>query len=144
MLETRIKAAQQIAWVQGHVLTIEDLPPKFNRRWTAIQKDQVLAAIEAGLLSPAEARARYNLSASTLSDWRSEGTVSEMATSAPVREIGTDDQLSRLVSILSSRGLVDDADVVSIYKPGAMPVRHDLASFMAADDLFDFGRVIDA
>lgn len=51
-------------------LSAADLPPRFNRRWSPVMKAKVLAGIEIGLISCAEAMTRYALSAEELADWR--------------------------------------------------------------------------
>jgi len=51
-------------------LTAEDLPPRYNRRWTPIMKAKVVAAIEYDLLTAEEAESRYNLSREELASWR--------------------------------------------------------------------------
>ncbi len=50
-------------------VTEEDLPHRFNRRWTAAMKATVVAAIEDDLLSADETRRRYNLDAGELASW---------------------------------------------------------------------------
>jgi hypothetical protein len=50
-------------------LTSSDLPPANTKRWVISRKAQVLAAIDAGLLSRAEACARYAISEAELRLW---------------------------------------------------------------------------
>ncbi len=51
-------------------MTEEDLPPRYNRRWSAVLKAKVVAGIELGLISVAEARYRYALSREELVSWQ--------------------------------------------------------------------------
>lgn len=51
-------------------LTLADIPPPHTRRWVARRKAQVIAAIEEGLLTEAEACRRYQLSVEELELWR--------------------------------------------------------------------------
>lgn len=48
----------------------KDLPPRYNRRWTPAMKAKVVAAVEVGLISETEARARYALSNEELASWQ--------------------------------------------------------------------------
>lgn len=59
-------------WVygpSGEVLTLESLPAPDTRRWVARRKAEVIAAIRGGLLSEADACARYHLSPEELELW---------------------------------------------------------------------------
>src|SRR3546814_6451697 len=51
-------------------LTLEDLPSSSTTYWVCRRKAEVLAAIDGGLLSVEEARARYRLSHEELAGWR--------------------------------------------------------------------------
>lgn len=46
-----------------------ELPPPGTMRWTAWQKVAVIRAVRNGVLTPAEMRARYMLSAEELDGW---------------------------------------------------------------------------
>jgi len=59
----------QILNLEGGVLTAADLPPKNLKRWIARRKAQVIAAVETGLLSEADACARYNISREEFAGW---------------------------------------------------------------------------
>jgi len=59
----------QVLGVAGEILTAADLPPKNLKRWIARRKADVVAAVEGGLLSEAEACARYNISHEEFSAW---------------------------------------------------------------------------
>lgn len=51
------------------ILTRETLPPPHTTRWVASRKAQVVAAVQAGLLSLDEALSRYNLSLAEYYSW---------------------------------------------------------------------------
>jgi hypothetical protein len=54
----------------GTMLTLESLPPPGTQRWVVRRKAEVLAAINGGLLTAAEACARYRLSPEELELWQ--------------------------------------------------------------------------
>ncbi|MFQ3595524.1 MAG: DUF1153 domain-containing protein [Sphingomonadaceae bacterium] len=54
----------------GTPLTLADLPEPGTTRWVVRRKAEVLAAINGGLLSAAEACARYGLSPEELELWQ--------------------------------------------------------------------------
>ena len=54
----------------GERLTLADLPPASTRRWVIRRKAEVVAAVEGGLLSLEDARARYSLSEEEFENWR--------------------------------------------------------------------------
>jgi len=54
----------------GVALTLDTLPPPDTSRWVVRRKAEVLAAISGGLLSEAEACARYRLSPEELELWQ--------------------------------------------------------------------------
>lgn len=51
-------------------LTLEDLPSSSTTYWVSRRKAEVLASIDGGLLSIAEACTRYRLSLEELASWR--------------------------------------------------------------------------
>ncbi|MDG5493481.1 DUF1153 domain-containing protein [Niveispirillum sp. BGYR6] len=51
-------------------MTLDDLPPPDTRRWVMRRKAEVVAGVRAGLLSFAEACARYSLSEEELASWQ--------------------------------------------------------------------------
>ena len=53
----------------GQPITLESLPPPDTRRWVLRRKAEVIAAIRGGLLTAAEACARYRLSPEELELW---------------------------------------------------------------------------
>ena len=54
----------------GQAITLETLPPANTRRWVVRRKAEVIAAIRGGLLTAAEACARYRLSPEELELWQ--------------------------------------------------------------------------
>jgi hypothetical protein len=54
----------------GQPITMETLPPADTRRWVVRRKAEVIAAIRGGLLTAAEACARYRLSPEELELWQ--------------------------------------------------------------------------
>lgn len=54
----------------GERLTLADLPPRSTKRWVIRRKAEVVAAVDGGLLSLEDARARYNLSEEEFENWR--------------------------------------------------------------------------
>jgi hypothetical protein len=54
----------------GRPITLESLPPPDTRRWVVRRKAEVIAAIRGGLLTAAEACARYRLSPEELELWQ--------------------------------------------------------------------------
>ena len=59
----------QVLGIDGEVLTVAGLPPKNLKRWIARRKADVVAAVEGGLLSEADACARYNISREEFVGW---------------------------------------------------------------------------
>lgn len=53
----------------GKPITLETLPPADTRRWVVRRKAEVVAAIRGGLITAAEACARYGLSPEELELW---------------------------------------------------------------------------
>jgi hypothetical protein len=51
-------------------LTLDSLPPADTERWVAKRKAQVVAAVQAGLLTLDEALARYKLSLEEFAGWQ--------------------------------------------------------------------------
>ncbi|WP_156678516.1 DUF1153 domain-containing protein [Sphingomonas profundi] len=70
-------------------ITEQDLPPRFNRRWTSAMKAAVVAAIDGDLLDVREACRRYNLDEEEIALWR--GMLGQdaapVAASRPIRQI---------------------------------------------------------
>lgn len=53
----------------GSVLSLSDLPPSADCRWTAKRKAAVVLAVEHGLIQMDEAMFRYALSGRELTNW---------------------------------------------------------------------------
>ena len=68
-MENRTRQLDRVLSINGTVLTVADLPPKNLKRWIARRKAEVIAAVEGGLLSEADACARYNISREEFSGW---------------------------------------------------------------------------
>lgn len=62
---------REVAGPGGQPITLESLPPPNTVRWVVRRKAEVLAAIRGGLLTAAEACARYRLSPEELELWQS-------------------------------------------------------------------------
>jgi hypothetical protein len=61
---------QEVPGPLGKPMTLESLPPPDTRRWVVRRKAEVIAAIRGGLLTAAEACARYRLSPEELELWQ--------------------------------------------------------------------------
>ena len=62
--------ARPLIGPMGNVLTPENLPPPNTLRWSKRRKCELLAAIDAGLLSRPEACSMYRLSVDEIVSWR--------------------------------------------------------------------------
>lgn len=60
----------QVPGPLGRPITLDSLPPPDTRRWVVRRKAEVIAAIRGGLLTAAEACARYRLSPEELELWQ--------------------------------------------------------------------------
>ena len=65
----RIAGPRMVTLPDGTVMTQADLPPADTRRWVARRKAVVVAAVEHGLITRAEALRRYALSEEELDGW---------------------------------------------------------------------------
>jgi hypothetical protein len=54
----------------GTLLRLEDLPPSDTRRWVARRKAEVVAAVQAGILSREAACTRYSISEEEFEIWQ--------------------------------------------------------------------------
>ena len=54
----------------GKPLTLASLPSTTTTRWSALRKAEIVAAVNGGLLSFAEACDRYNLTMEELTGWQ--------------------------------------------------------------------------
>jgi hypothetical protein len=68
-MDNTTRQVDQVLGIDGGVLTLADLPPKNLKRWIAQRKADVVAAVEGGLLSEADACARYNISREEFAGW---------------------------------------------------------------------------
>ncbi len=59
-----------IPGLDGHPLTLDDLPPANTKRWVIRRKAQVVAAVRGGLITLEEACARYTLSVEEFLSWQ--------------------------------------------------------------------------
>lgn len=60
-----------VAKVQGVVISIADLPPSNNMRWTALRKRIIVYAVEGGLIGVEDCEKRWGISADEFHTWRS-------------------------------------------------------------------------
>lgn len=70
MFLKKIDGPRAVTLPDGTVLTRADLPPAATRRWVASRKAVVVRAVEAGLISRAEALERYELSDEEFDSWQ--------------------------------------------------------------------------
>jgi hypothetical protein len=66
----REKGPVYVLLPDGSKLTRSDLPPPNTKRWVARRKAVVVAAVDHGLIEPAEACEMYRLSEEELEIWR--------------------------------------------------------------------------
>jgi len=55
---------------EGYKLTLQNLPPANTSRWVSRRKAEVVLAVQSGLISLAEACARYSLSVEEFAAWQ--------------------------------------------------------------------------
>lgn len=67
----KVKGPRAVTLSNGSVMSRADLPDPATRRWVVSRKVAVVRALEHGLLSRAEALARYDLSEEELDSWQS-------------------------------------------------------------------------
>lgn len=65
----RVDGLRQVSLPDGTVLSRADLPPADIKRWVASRKAVVVKAVSYGLISRAEALARYSLSEEEFDLW---------------------------------------------------------------------------
>jgi transposase-like protein len=70
MMEYHNSRPVRIIGPQREVLTRDNLPPPGTMRWVASRKAQVVAAVEAGLLTIEEVAQRYRVSFEEFNSWR--------------------------------------------------------------------------
>jgi hypothetical protein len=66
----RIKGPHSVTLPDGTIMTRADLPAPATRRWVASRKAAVVRAVDHGLITEAEARETWDLSAEELAGWR--------------------------------------------------------------------------
>lgn len=66
----RIPGPQSVTLPDGRTMTRADLPAATTRRWVAGRKAAVVRAVDAGLISAAEAIETWSLSEEELDSWR--------------------------------------------------------------------------
>lgn len=69
MLQNNIRPTE-VEGPSGEILTHCDLPKPNTTRWVARRKAEVVAAVNGGLLTIAEACSRYNLTLEELASWQ--------------------------------------------------------------------------
>ena len=70
MIEYTNSRPLRIIGPHREVLTADTLPPPNTTRWVASRKAQVVAAVQAGLLTLEQVLARYNLSLEEFYGWQ--------------------------------------------------------------------------
>src|SRR3954462_11645458 len=69
-IETRTPRPAQVIGPLGEPLTLDSLPPPSTTRWVVRRKAEVVAAVNGGLLTVAEACQRYTLSLEEFASWQ--------------------------------------------------------------------------
>lgn len=70
MLEMQKVRPAAVTGPLGEALTLEDLPSPKTSRWVARRKAEVVAAVNGGLLTIAEACSRYQLTLEEFASWQ--------------------------------------------------------------------------
>lgn len=70
MIRTAFPADGKPIGPLGEELTLADLPPPETSRWVARRKAEVVAAVNGGLLTMAEACERYQMDSEELMSWQ--------------------------------------------------------------------------
>lgn len=70
MLQTDRSRPQTVIGPLGEALDKDQLPPPNTSRWVVRRKAEVVAAVNGGLLTIAEACERYDLSLEELASWQ--------------------------------------------------------------------------
>lgn len=65
----KVDGPRAVKLPDGTMMTRADLPPRDTRRWVASRKLAVVRGVMYGLISRAEAEARYGLSAEEFDEW---------------------------------------------------------------------------
>ena len=64
------RSVKYVIGPDGEKMTLADLPAPTTRRWVPRRKARVVAAVEGGLISEAEACRRYSISEEEYASWR--------------------------------------------------------------------------
>jgi Protein of unknown function (DUF1153) len=121
----------------GTVLALENLPPENTLRWSKRRKCELLAAIDAGLLSRSEACSMYRLSVDEVVAWRHalarfgiEGLRARRPRVIPLRHrLFT--EINRLAELAQTAGA---AATASLLKKAAAETAHDI--FANSNDMY--------
>ncbi|MCT2400702.1 DUF1153 domain-containing protein [Novosphingobium mangrovi (ex Huang et al. 2023)] len=70
MLQSDLDRRKAVTGPLGEALKRENLPPANTSRWVVRRKAEVVAAVNGGLLTIAEACERYNLTLEELASWQ--------------------------------------------------------------------------
>ena len=70
MLQSERSRSKAVIGPLGEVLSKDSLPPPETSRWVVRRKAEVVAAVNGGLLSIAEACERYGLTLEELASWQ--------------------------------------------------------------------------
>lgn len=65
----KVNGPRLVALPDGTSLSLADLPKEGTKRWVASRKAVVAKAVKFGLIKPAEAMSRYDLSEEELQSW---------------------------------------------------------------------------
>ena len=64
------ESVEYVIGPEGEKMTLADLPAPGTRRWVPRRKARVVAAVEGGLISEAEAYRRYEISEEEFQSWK--------------------------------------------------------------------------
>ncbi|WP_334185170.1 CtrA inhibitor SciP [Novosphingobium sp.] len=70
MLQSDLDRPRQVVGPLGEALDKSSLPPRGTSRWVVRRKAEVVAAVNGGLLTIAEACDRYDLTLEELASWQ--------------------------------------------------------------------------
>ncbi|XDA99723.1 DUF1153 domain-containing protein [Sulfitobacter sp. LCG007] len=65
----KVDGPRAVTLADGRIMTQADLPPAKTRRWVASRKAAVVRGVAYGLISKADALARYQISAEEFLEW---------------------------------------------------------------------------
>ena len=113
------------------VLTLAELPSSDTRRWSARRKGAIVAAVQAGLLSPEKASSIYGLSMDEFLSWQDAVAQHGLAGLRARRPRQTDSRDTRLKVVLigeierlcSMAHLMGVADIAAILERAASEAR---------------------